>query len=117
MLARNNLAWALLRLGEPGLALHHAERALEQVPDNPTVMDTAGLVLVELGETERALGLLRKAAKREPTNSTMHYHLAEALAREGATRGAQEILREILSKPTEFAERADAKSLLEQLAD
>lgn len=117
VLARNNLAWVLLRLGEPRLALPHAERALAQLPDDPTVMDTAGLILVELGETERALGLLREAAKREPTNSTMRYHLAGALAREGATREAEQILREILSEPTEFTERADAKSLLERLAD
>lgn len=75
----NNLAYAHSRLGNSGKALGFAMRALKLAPNNPSVMDTAGWLLVETGgDRNRALDLLRAAARSAPGNSMIAGHLAAA---------------------------------------
>jgi len=81
-LVLNNLAFAESMLGNKVRALGYAERALKLAPANPSVMDTAGWLLVETkGDRARALDLLNAAAKAAPDNATIRAHLAEAKAR------------------------------------
>ena len=81
-LVLNNLAFAESMLGNKLRALGYAERALKLAPTNPSVMDTAGWLLVETdGDRARALDLLNAAAKAAPDNATIRAHLAEAKAR------------------------------------
>ena len=48
-------------------------------PTNPSVLDTAGWLLVETGgDRNRALDLLRRAARQAPANRTIAAHLATA---------------------------------------
>ena len=78
-LVLNNLAYAHSRLGNTAKALGFAMRALKLAPDNPSVMDTAGWLLVETGgDRSRALDLLRAAARKAPDNATIRAHLTEA---------------------------------------
>ena len=78
--AHNNLAHALMRLGDKG-ALAHAERARALAPNEPQVNDTLGWLLVQQGQVEKGLRYLREAALRAPDDSVIRAHLDEALAR------------------------------------
>ncbi len=75
----NNLAFAQSKLGNNVRALGYALRALKLAPENPSVMDTAGWLLVETGgDRSRALDLLRAAARKAPDNATILAHLRSA---------------------------------------
>ncbi|HUQ13184.1 MAG TPA: tetratricopeptide repeat protein [Novosphingobium sp.] len=81
-LVLNNLAYAQGQLGNHAKALTYALRALKLDPDNPSVMDTAGWLLVETGgDRNRALDLLRAAARKAPGNATIRGHLQAAEAK------------------------------------
>jgi putative PEP-CTERM system TPR-repeat lipoprotein len=56
----NNLAWAYQQKKDP-LALEYAEKAYQQAPDSPAILDTLGWILVEQGDTARALPTLTKS--------------------------------------------------------
>ncbi|WP_165853485.1 hypothetical protein [Aurantiacibacter aquimixticola] len=75
----NNLAYARSRAGEMEEAIRVAEAALALAPDHPSVMDTAGWLLVQSGrDRSRGLLLLERAAKLAPDNPVIARHLAEA---------------------------------------
>ena len=81
-LVLNNLAFAQGQVGNNDKALGYALRALKQAPNNASVMDTAGwLLLATGGDRNRALVLLREAARKAPGNGTIRAHLAQAAAR------------------------------------
>jgi putative PEP-CTERM system TPR-repeat lipoprotein len=115
VLALNNLAWILWRDGNAQAALPHAERALELAPNAPAVKDTAGLVHLKLGNTGRAVTLLSEAANGLPDNAEVQYHYAQALAAEGKSDEALDVLRGALSKGADFPERSEAEALLKRL--
>ncbi|MCJ1959984.1 tetratricopeptide repeat protein [Novosphingobium mangrovi (ex Hu et al. 2023)] len=75
----NNLALAESRLGRRQEGVAFALRALESAPENASVMDTAGWLLVETeSDHARGLRLLEAAAKKAPDNATIAGHLASA---------------------------------------
>ena len=78
----NNLAWLY---GETGnaRALPVAERALQIAPDNPSVMDTTGWILLKDGQTDRGILLLQKAAEADPDNDAIREQLKSALEQAG----------------------------------
>ncbi len=115
VMARNNLAWLLWREGDAQAALPHAERALELAPDAATVQDTAGLVYLKLGNISRASTLLKEAAGGLPDNAEVQYHYAQALAAQGNSKEALDVLTRALSKGANFSERAEAEALLKEL--
>jgi len=114
VVALNNLAWVGMRLGQPDTALY-AQRAILLAPDDPRILDTYGLVLLEQEDVDEAVRVLRRAAKGEPNSLEIHAHLARALARQGHDSEAREILRRILSEKAEFPERNNAEDLLKDL--
>jgi len=115
VLARNNLAWLLFKVGEVQAARAHAVRALDLAPDNPLVQDTAGVVFLASGDVDQSITQLRRASGRLPDNPEIGFHLAQALAKDGNTKEARTILRQILSRDVRFAEREEAEALLRQL--
>lgn len=75
----NNLAYAKSQLGENEAALDLALDALKLAADNPSVMDTAGWLLVETGRDKaRGTALLRKASQLEPDNTGIARRLTAA---------------------------------------
>lgn len=76
----NNLAFATSNLGRQDEALALAMRALQLEPNHPSVMDTAGWLMIKTGQ-DRAKGidLLRAAAKKAPDNPAIAKHLAAAV--------------------------------------
>jgi tetratricopeptide (TPR) repeat protein len=83
VLVLNNLAYAEGRLGNRSRALELARRALAKAPENPSVLDTAGWLMVETGaDRQQGLALLRKAARLAPDNAAIARHLAAAESRQ-----------------------------------
>jgi tetratricopeptide (TPR) repeat protein len=78
--ALNNLAWHYYVVGDPR-ALETSKRALEAMPDNASVIDTAGWVELHQGDAANAERLLRKAAELSGGAPEILYHHAVALAR------------------------------------
>lgn len=111
----NNLAGLYQREGDIRRALEMAERAFKLAPENPSVQDTLGWVLVEQGELERAITLLRKASKAAPDEGVIRYHLAVALARSGQEAAAKKELQAAINTDQKFPGLADAKAMLKDL--
>ena len=80
----NNIAWTRLQLGDAQAALPYAERALQKAGDNPNIMDTAAMVLLDIGEAERAARLWARALEIDPTNANYRKNLAAARAMLGS---------------------------------
>jgi putative PEP-CTERM system TPR-repeat lipoprotein len=101
VLILNNLA-ALYQKEKDPRALGAAEKALKLKPDNPSIMDTLGWILLEQGQLSRATDLLRKAAEKAPKSGTIRYHLAVALRRVGIKQNARKELEAAISLGQEF---------------
>ncbi len=110
----NNLAWLYGELKDPR-ALKTAEQAYALSPDDPSVLDTLGWLLVNSGEVQRGRGLLEKAARLAPDAPAIQYHHAAALARAGDTRAALAGLERLLNGGADFREKAAAIKLHEEL--
>jgi putative PEP-CTERM system TPR-repeat lipoprotein len=96
----NNLAWVSNELKQPK-ALEYAERAHELAPENPSIMDTLGSILVDSGQTERGLQLLGRAAELSPNAYSIRLNFAKALLkteRKGAARKELEALAKLDSR-------------------
>jgi tetratricopeptide (TPR) repeat protein len=112
--ALNNLAW-LLRASDAARAEELARQAHAIAPDNGSVADTLGLILIGRGRHEEAVGLLETASKALRDDRAIQYHYALALQRAGRTGPAREALQRALDGGAPFAERAEAQRLKEEL--
>ncbi|WP_324780042.1 XrtA/PEP-CTERM system TPR-repeat protein PrsT [Thiobacillus sedimenti] len=110
----NNLAWSLSEMND-GRALGYAEQALKLKPDNPTVMDTLGWILVQRGQTERGIKLLRQALTKAPDAGDIQYHYAAALAKSGDTARARLELDQLIKSGLDFSQKPAALSLMQTL--
>lgn len=112
--ALNSLAWQL-RVSDSKQAWSYAERALKLMPENPAVMDTAGMVLLERKEDKRAAELLQRAAELAPQDPAIQYHSALAAARNGDNVRAKKTLEALLANKAPFPEKGEAVALLNAL--
>ncbi len=110
----NNLAWALHEARDPR-ALSYAEQAFKLAPDNPSVMDTLGWILVQQGQIARGLKLLQQALSKKPDAAEIQWHLAAAWAKSGDRVRAKSELERLLGSGQAFPQEAEARTLLEQL--
>lgn len=115
VIAANNLAWIYGELKDPR-ALIQAERAHELAPQNPATLDTLGWILVNNGQPVRGIELLRKALSRSPEAPTIRWHLAASLAKVGQKDRALLELRQLIDSGVEFPQKAEAKTLLQDLS-
>jgi predicted Zn-dependent protease len=90
---------------------------MELAPNAPEVMDTLGMLLLEKDETKRGLRLLRKASDKAPNNPNIRYHFAQALAHSGDKVQARQVLNELLNTKQPFAEKKEARALLQALSN
>lgn len=116
--AMNNLAvlYAKGLGGQKGKdsALELAYRAFQRMPQEPSVMDTLGVVLLESGKKVEAVRLLERAAASLPDNPTVQYNLARAYAAVGKTGPARERLSKALEHEG-FPEAKAARKLLQEI--
>jgi len=112
--ALNNLAWSYYLVNDPR-ALQTATAARDAMPDNGSIVDTLGWIMIENGKLEAGEKLLRQAVKMENGRPDIRYHHAVALARLEKTEEARAVLTEILAGDTQFSNRNDAEKLLAEL--
>ena len=112
--ALNNLAWTYFVVDDPR-AEETAQRAYEVAPDDGSVIDTLGWILLQKGELDDGVSLLRKAAATSSDNLTIRYHLAVGLAKQGKDAEALGILESVLQSEGNFTNRDEAEKLLAEL--
>lgn len=110
----NNLAWSLGQMKDPK-ALGYAEQANKLAPDQPAIMDTLGVLLVEQGDTARGLDLLDKAVQLAPQPGPIHLNRAKALIKAGKKTEAKQQLDELAKLGDQFPGHAEVAALLKGL--
>ncbi|MFZ4535511.1 XrtA/PEP-CTERM system TPR-repeat protein PrsT [Propionivibrio sp.] len=110
----NNLAWASAQNKDPK-AIEYAEKANKLAPDQPALMDTLGVLLVEKGETARGLELLQKATSLAPQSAVIRLNLAKALVKAGKKEDAKKELDELAKLGDKFLAQAEVAKLLQSL--
>lgn len=110
----NNLAWALAQNKDPK-AIDYAEKANKLAPDQPAVMDTLGVLLVDKGDTARGLELLQKAVSLAPQSALIRFNLAKALIKSGKKDEAKKELDELAKLGDKFPAQAEVAKLLQSL--
>jgi putative PEP-CTERM system TPR-repeat lipoprotein len=106
----NNLAWTSAQLKEPK-ALEYAEQANKLAPDNPAVMDTLGVLLMQKGDVTRGLELLRKASSLAPQSADIRLNLAKGLLKVEQKEAARKELDELAKMGENFSRHAEVAKL------
>jgi len=113
--ALNNLAYLYAEDNRDlTMALQLAARAYAQAPNDGSVQDTLGFVLIKNKKFDEGIAALQKAAQLLPANPTIHYHLALGYKEQGSKAQAVANLEKALSLGA-FPESNDARLLLSQL--
>ena len=112
--ALNNLAWHYMLEGRSD-AIDLARRAHELAPENGSIADTFGWILLQQGQVDAAVDTLRQASELQPENPEIRYHLGAALAEAGRTDEARRVVEDLLSAQQSFPSRTDAEALLATL--
>jgi putative PEP-CTERM system TPR-repeat lipoprotein len=107
----NNLAWASNALKRPA-ALEYAERAHELAPDNPAIMDTLGVILVEAGQIERGLELLGRAADAASDAHQIRLNFAKSLLKTDRKTAARKELEQLARLDQKLPVQQEALKLL-----
>ena len=110
----NNLAWALAQNKDPK-AIEFAEKANKLAPDQPALMDTLGVLLVDKGDTARGLELLQKAVSLAPQSALIRFNFAKALVKAGKKDEAKRELDELAKLGDKFPAQAEVAKLLQGL--
>jgi putative PEP-CTERM system TPR-repeat lipoprotein len=92
----NNLAWVAGQLKDPK-AVDYAEKANKLAPDQPALMDTLAVLLVDKGDSARAMELFKKALELAPQASQIRLNYARALIKVGQ-KGEAKIQLDQLAK-------------------
>ena len=77
-------------------ALTYLERAISISPDNPTIMDSMGLLLFRMGQLQDSLIWLEKAYTLKP-ESNIALHLSEVLYALGKHKKALDVIDKAMS--------------------
>lgn len=110
----NNLAVIYQERGDPR-AEELARQAWRGAPKSGAIADTLGWILVGKGAHEEGVRLLREAAALAPQIPEIQLHLAEGLIKSGAPGEARGVLEKLLSGDRQFAGRARAQELMNNL--
>lgn len=110
----NNLAWSLGQMRDPK-AIDYAEQANRLGPNQPPIMDTLGVLLVEQGNVERGVELLAKAIAIAPQAAEIRLNYAKALLKAGNKPAAKHELETLSRLGETFAANAEVTSLMKGL--
>ncbi len=111
--AANNLAWILAEADTDLLRAEDLARtAVGKLPDNPSVNDTLGFVLLQNGRSADAIKPLEQSVAGDPSNALYHYHLGKAYLDAGQADKAKASLSRALALNAAFDGAADARALL-----
>ncbi len=110
----NNLAWAAGRVKDPA-AVKYAERAAVLAPNNPAIMDTLGVLLVENDDAARGIELQRKAVALAPEAHGIRLNLARSLIAAGQKDAAKKELQMLQKLGDKFSAHAEVERLIKTL--
>lgn len=110
----NNLASLLLN-DKPTKALEYAETAVKLAPKHAAALDTYGWVLSKNGQYQLAVAALRQANTLDAADPAIRFHLAYTLVKLQRSDEARLLLQELLADTADFADKAEAKALLQQI--
>lgn len=110
----NNLAWTLGQLKDPK-AIELAEKANTLAPNQPAILDTLGMLLVERGDSKRGTELLAKAVELQPQAAAIRLNYAKALLKSGDKTAARQNLEELAKLGERFPAHAEVAELLKGL--
>ncbi len=79
IMSLNNLAWLFYETKNYEDADNYASQAIAVAPENPNVLDTAGIIKIALKDKPAALKLLKKAQLKAPENTDIKKHYQQAL--------------------------------------
>ncbi len=97
-IALNNLAFMMAEDGRDlDQALTYAQRARQQLPDNPDIADTLGWIYIRKNLSDNAVSIFKDLTKKYRANPVYHYHLAMALYQKGDREGAKRSLQSALA--------------------
>lgn len=111
--AHNNLALLYLP-NDLEKAQKHAQEAYRLLPENPSVADTLGWILVKTGAADEGLEMLKRAAAQTQAPA-VQYHLAAAMIKSGAKIQGRDILKRVLQANKSFKEKDEAQRLFDSL--
>ncbi len=112
----NNLAVIYQRDGNMGQAAELAWKAHAALPQNASISDTLGWVLVNKDNVTDALKFLHQAHEDAPNDPEIEYHLAYALDMSGQKAAAADLLKQAVAAGQEFESKKDAQALLDKLS-
>jgi tetratricopeptide (TPR) repeat protein len=111
--ASNNLAWLYVTNNRNlDQALQLAQGALQQLPDEPHIMDTVGWIYYRKNMASAAIPHLESSVRSDPNDPTSHYHLGMAYRQVGQFAKATTELQRALAFKTEFDGAAEARQAL-----
>lgn len=113
-LALNNIAWIAGRNKDPK-AIEYAEKANKLVPDNPAILDTMGVLLVDRGETKRGIESLQRAVALAPEAAGIRLNLARALIADGQKDAARKELDVLAKLGDKFPAQAEVAKMIQAL--
>ncbi len=111
--ALNNLAWIYQQQHDPRAA-DLARQAYVLAPGAQTA-DTLGWILTSSGKADTGVLLLRQASAQAAADPRVQYHYAVALKDTGDKAGAIKLLTAVVAVKADFAEKALAQQLLDEL--
>ena len=113
---KNNMAWIYTENGgNIDVALHLAEEAKGQRPDDPSISDTLGWIYVKKQNYDAAIRLLRGSVAKNPADAAYQYHLGMAYYYSGDKASAKEALQASLKLKPDAPQAGEEKRLLETL--
>ena len=112
--ALNNLAYVSGQLKDPK-ALEYAEKANKLAPDNPAVLDTLGMILVDTGNTKRGVEFMQRASDLAPSAAGIRLNLARALLKDGQKAAAKKELETIAKLGDRFSDQPEVTKLMQGL--
>ncbi len=110
----NNLAWVSGQMKDPK-AIEYAEKANRLSPNQPALMDTLAVLLVDKGDHARGLELFQKALELAPQATQIRFNYARALIKAGQKSEARKQLDELAKLGDKFPGQAAVAELMKQL--
>ncbi|MEM7469004.1 MAG: tetratricopeptide repeat protein, partial [Pseudomonadota bacterium] len=110
----NNLA-AVLTESAPAQALEYIERAYEQAPNAPSVLDTYAGLLISQNQFDRAKQMINKALEIAPGDNSVLFRNLQLLIQLGEYRAAEPIFKKIDAAELTDDQRAQLKTIAQAL--
>ena len=110
----NNMAWVAGQMKDPK-AIEYAEKANKLAPNQPALMDTLGVLLVDKGDNARGLELLKQAVALAPQAGQIRLNYAKSLIKAGQKSEARSELEQLAGLGDKFPAQAEVAELLKGL--